>query len=60
MDSESSAPLDHIFASQGLVSTQSGAEWDSFGRRGAGEGCLVFFGIMRKFSEQEMGGKRCI
>lgn len=59
MDSESSALLDHIFASQGLVSTQNGAEWDSLGQGGAGESYSVFSVVLR-FPEQEVGGETWI
>lgn len=60
VDSESGALLDPIFACQGLVSPQSGAEWHSLDQRGVVKGCLVFSVAMTRFLEQEVGGKKWI
>lgn len=53
---ESSALLDHIFASQGQLATENGAEWDSLGPGEAGGSCSVF-SVAGRFPEQEVGGK---
>lgn len=57
MDLESSALLDHIFASEGRLAAENGAEWDSLSQGGAGGGCSVFSVVGRRFPEQEVGGK---
>ena len=40
------------------MSTQSSAEWRSLDQRGVDKGCLVFSVALRRFPEQEVGGKK--